>query len=372
MAEKRDYYEILGVDKKATTEDIKKAYKKKAIKDHPDRNPGDKAAEERFKEAAEAWEVLGDPDKRARYDQFGHAGLNGAGGQGGPGGMSMDDIFSSFGDIFGGHFGFADMFGGGPRNSGPKKHRGSDLRIKVKLSLAEISEGVEKTVKVKKYVPCTHCGGSGAKAGSSVETCPDCHGSGVTVKIQQTGFGIMQTQVQCPKCSGMGTIIKDKCQHCHGEGIIAGEETIKINIPSGVFEGMQLQMRGSGNAGKQNGISGDLLIVIEEERNPNFTRDGKDLIYNCKIDIPTAILGDNVEIPTLSGKVSLSIDPGTQPGKILRLRGKGLPSYNDKTRGDILVKVEVCIPTKISDEEKEIISKLKESNNFKVENKTEG
>ena len=371
--EKKDYYEVLGVDKKATAEEIKKAYKKKAIKDHPDRNPGDKAAEERFKEAAEAYEVLSDPNKRARYDQFGHEGLNGTGGSSGPGGMSMDDIFSHFGDIFGGHFGFGDMFSGmgGSRNTGPKKQRGSDLRVKLKMTLKEISEGTEKTIKVKKLVQCSHCKGTGAKNGLGIEVCSNCHGSGVTVKVQHTGFGIMQSQVPCPHCSGTGKIIKHKCPHCN-EGVIDGEATVTFDVPAGVWNGMQLQLRGNGNAGKLDGIPGDLLILIEEEPNKYFTRDGKNLHYDCNISIPSAILGDSIDVPTIDGKVSLKINPGTQPGTVLRLRGKGLPDYNNGSRGDILVNIKVVIPEKISDTEKETIGNLKGSDNFKVNNKIEG
>ena len=266
--EKRDYYEVLGVDKKASADEIKKAYKKMAIKYHPDRNPGDKEAEDKFKEAAEAYEVLSDDNKRARYDQFGHAGMGGAAG-GGYGGqnMSMDDIFSMFGDIFGGHGGFGGFggFGGGGQRQQARRFRGSDLRIKVKLSLKEIAEGVEKKLKLKKYVPCTHCGGTGAEGNSGTETCPECHGTGSVTRTQQSIFGMMQTQSVCPRCNGEGKIIKDKCSHCSGEGIVYAEEIVTVKIPAGVAEGMQLSMNGKGNAGKRNGVPGDLLILVEEE-----------------------------------------------------------------------------------------------------------
>ena len=367
--EKRDYYEVLGVDKKATADEIKKAYKKMAIKYHPDRNPGDKEAEDKFKEAAEAYEVLSDENKRARYDQFGHAGMSGAAGGGFSGqGMSMDDIFSMFGDIFGGHGGFGGFGGfgggGGGQRQQARRFRGSDLRIKVKLNLKEISEGVEKKLKLKKYVPCTHCNGTGAEAGSGTETCPECHGTGSVTRTQQSIFGMMQTQSVCPRCNGEGKVIKNKCPHCSGEGIVYAEEIVTVKIPAGVAEGMQLSMNGKGNAGKRNGVPGDLLILIEEEPHAELVRDDNDLIYNLLLDVPTATLGGTADIPTIDSKVRVKIEPGTQPGKVLRLRGKGLPNVNGYGTGDLLVNISVYIPETLNREEKAAMEKFQKSENF--------
>ncbi len=361
MAEKRDYYEVLGLNKGASDEEIKKAYRKKAIQYHPDKNPGNKEAEELFKEAAEAYEVLSNADKKARYDQYGHAGMGGAGGFGG--GMNMDDIFSHFGDIFGGHFGGFGGFGGGGRSQ--RVNRGSDLRVRVKLTLKDVLYGCEKKIKVNKLVTCEHCDGTGAKDSHSVKTCSTCNGSGHITKIQRTILGNMQTQSPCPTCGGEGKIITDKCPHCNGNGITRKEEVIEIKIPAGVAEGMQLSMQGKGNAAKRGGINGDLLIVIEEEEHPELIRDQNNLIYNLLLDIPTAILGGSVEIPTIEGKVKVKIDKGTQPGKVLRLRNKGLPDVNRYGTGDLLVNIGVYIPDNISAEEKKLIEKLSNSKNFK-------
>ena len=365
--EKRDYYEVLGVDKKASADEIKKAYKKLAIKYHPDRNPGDKEAEDKFKEAAEAYEVLSDENKRARYDQFGHAGMGGAAGGGYGQSMSMDDIFSMFGDIFGGHGGFGGFggFGGGGSRQQARRFRGSDLRIKVKLNLQEIAEGVEKKLKLKKYVVCSHCNGTGAEGSSSTETCPECHGTGSVTRTQQSIFGMMQTQTVCPRCNGEGKIIKNKCPHCSGEGIVYAEEIVTVKIPAGVAEGMQLSMSGKGNAGKRNGVPGDLLILIEEEPHAELIRDENDLIYNLLLDIPTAALGGTADIPTIDSKVRVKIDPGTQPGKVLRLRGKGLPNVNGYGTGDLLVNISVYIPETLSKDEKNALEKFQKSDNFK-------
>ncbi len=369
---KRDYYEVLGVDKKASADEIKKAYRKKAIQYHPDKNPGDKEAEEKFKEAAEAYDVLSNPEKRARYDQFGHAGVSGAAGNGGPfggfsGGMSMDDIFSMFGDIFGGHGGFGGGFGGfgGDGGAQQRRYRGSDLRVKVKLNLKEISTGVEKKFKLKKYVPCSHCHGTGAEGNGGTETCPTCNGSGTVIRKQQTILGTMQTRSTCPTCGGEGKIIKNKCKECGGEGIVYGEEVVTVKIPAGVAEGMQLSMSGKGNAGKHNGIPGDLLILIEEEADKELIRDENDLIYNLLLSFPTAALGGSVEIPTIDGKVKVKIESGTQPGKVLRLRDKGLPSVNGYGTGDLLVNISVYVPETLSKDEKKQLEEMENSDNFK-------
>ena len=363
---KRDYYEVLGVDKNASANDIKKAYRKLAIQYHPDKNPGDKEAEEKFKEAAEAYGVLSDPDKKARYDQFGFEGVSGAGGSGfGGAGMDINDIFSMFGDIFGGRGGFGGFGGfGGGGGSRPAKFRGSDQRVKVKLTLQEIANGVTKKFKLKKHVPCTHCNGSGAENGA-VETCPECKGTGRVIRTQQSFFGMMQSEVACPHCNGQGKIIKNKCKHCNGEGIVMGEEIVEVNIPAGVYEGMQLSMRGKGNAGKFNGVPGDLLILVEEEKHPTLVRDENDLIYSLLLDIPTAALGGFAEIPTIDGKAKVTIDPGTQPGKVLRLRDKGLPSINGYGKGDIVVNISVYIPETLSREEKKTMEEFRDSENFR-------
>ena len=362
---KRDYYEVLGVDKNASANDIKKAYRKLAIQYHPDKNPGDKEAEEKFKEAAEAYSVLSDADKKARYDQFGFEGISGAAGGGFNGaGMDMNDIFSMFGDIFGGRGGFGGFSGFGGGSTGPQKHRGRDLRVKARLSLQEIANGTVKKFKLKKFVPCSHCNGTGAD-GNAYETCPECKGTGRIIRTQQSFFGMMRSEVACPHCGGEGKIIKNKCRHCNGEGIVMGEEVVEVQIPAGVVEGMQLSMRSKGNAGKRNGINGDLLIVIEEEKHPELIRDENDLIYSLLLDIPTAALGGFAEIPTIDGKAKVTIDPGTQPGKVLRLRGKGLPTLNGYGKGDIVVNISVYIPETLSKDEKKAIEHFKDSDNFK-------
>ena len=370
MANKRDYYEVLGVSKDASEDEIKKAYRKIAIKYHPDRNPGDKVAEEKFKEAAEAYDVLHDPQKKQQYDQFGFDGPmgGGAGGFGGfqGGGFSMDDIFSMFGDVFGGHRGGG--FGGGFGGGRPAQHHGSDLRLKVRLSLTEISNGVTKKFKVKKDVTCTCCNGSGAEKGSGKETCPTCHGTGVVTRTTQSLFGMMQTQSVCPTCQGEGMVIKNKCKACQGTGVTKGEEIVEINIPAGVAEGMVVNVQGKGNAGMRNGIPGNIQVYIEEEPNDTFVRDENDLIYNLLLDFPTATLGGQVEVPTITGsKVKIKIEPGTQPGKTLRLRGKGLPVVQGygHGNGDLVVHISVYVPKTLSKEEKETMEKLKESDNFK-------
>lgn len=370
MSTKRDYYEVLGVARTATAEEIKKAYRKKAIEYHPDRNPDNKDAEEKFKEAAEAYEILSDASKRERYDRFGHAATgSGAGGFGG--GMSMDDIFSNFGDIFGGHFGsafrgFAGGFGGGfyDSSSSRKTSKGSNLRVKVQISLNDVATGVEKKLKVNKLVACSHCGGSGAKDSSSIKTCATCGGSGIVTQVQRTILGSMQTQSYCPSCNGTGRVITDKCRHCSGEGVVRAEEIIPVNIPAGIEDGMQFTVRGKGNAARNGGIAGDLIVLVEEEPHEELIRDGSDLIYNLMLDLPTAILGGTVEIPTITGKVKVKIDKGTQPNKVLRLRNKGLPHLQAYGTGDLLVNINVYIPENLSADERKTFEQFHNSPNF--------
>lgn len=362
MAEKRDYYEVLGVSRNADAAEIKKAYRKLALQYHPDKNPGNKEAEEKFKEAAEAYDVLSNEEKKRRYDQFGHAGVGGAGGGFGGGGMSMDDIFSQFGDIFGSFTGFGN-FGGGRRAR--RVNRGTNLRVKVKLTLEEIATGVEKKIKVKKYVADTHCNGTGAKDGKSFSTCTTCHGSGQVTRIQNTILGQMQTTSTCPACEGEGKIINEKCPHCNGEGVMLAEEVITLKIPAGVGDGMQLSLSGRGNAARRGGINGDLIVLIEEQEHSDLVRDGNDLLYNAFVGFPEAVLGSSVEIPTLDGKVKVKVEAGTQPGKILRLRGKGLPDVDGYGKGDLLVKINVWIPRNLSKEDKKMMEKLQENPVFK-------
>ena len=363
--EKRDYYEVLGVSKSADATEIKKAYRKLALKYHPDKNPGDKEAEEKFKEAAEAYDVLSNEEKRRRYDQFGHAGVGGAGQGGFGGGMSMDDIFSQFGDIFGSFGGFSGFGGFGGGRSARRVNRGTNLRVKVKMNLQEIATGIEKKIKVKKYVACQHCNGTGAKDGKSYSTCSTCKGSGQVTRVQNTILGAMQTTSTCPTCEGEGKIINEKCTFCNGEGVLMSEEVISINIPAGVGEGMQLSLSGKGNAARRGGVNGDLIVLIEEEEHPELVRDGNDLLYNVFIGYPEAVLGETVEIPTIEGKVKVKIEAGTQPGKILRLRGKGLPDVNGYGKGDLFAKVNLWIPKNLSKDEKKLVEKMKEAEGFK-------
>ncbi|MEQ8324668.1 MAG: molecular chaperone DnaJ [Vicingaceae bacterium] len=360
---KRDYYEILGVSKTASETEIKKAYRKQALKFHPDKNPDDKQAEESFKEAAEAYEVLRDPQKRQRYDQFGHAGMKGGQGFGG-GGMNMDDIFSQFGDIFGDAFGggFGGFSGGSRR--GRRVNRGTNLRVKVKLTLDEIVNGVKKKIKVKKYLSCQECSGSGAEKGSGFSSCGTCHGSGHVTRVTNTILGQMQTSSTCPACGGEGQTISDKCNNCHGDGIVHGEEVIEINIPAGVMDGIQLSVNGKGNAGPRNGINGDLIVVIEEIEDDVLKRDGVNLLYDLYINFADAVLGCSQEVPTVGGKAKIKIEPGTQGGQVLRLRGKGIPDINGYGKGDLLVNVNIWTPKKLSKEEKVVIETFKKSSNF--------
>ncbi len=368
---KRDYYEVLGVSKNATDTELKKAYRKLALQYHPDKNQGNKEAEEKFKEAAEAYEVLSDADKRRRYDQFGHGGFSGAGSGGGYN-MDINDIFSRFGDIFGDAFGGGGFSGfgnfgnyGGDRRGRRRVNKGSNLRIKVKLTLEEIATGVEKKIKVNKYVECSVCHGSGAKGGGAYSTCSACRGTGQVTKVTNTFIGQMQTTTVCPHCGGDGQIIKDKCPKCAGNGIVSGEEIITIDIPAGVAEGMQLSVSGKGNAGARSGVPGDLVILIEEIEHPELIRDGTNLLYEHYISFPEAAMGTTISVPTTDGKAKIKIEPGTQAGKVLRLRGKGLPDVNSYSKGDLLVYVNVWTPTSLSKYEKSIIESLQDSPNFK-------
>ncbi len=364
---KRDYYEILGVSKGASADEIKKAYRKVAMQYHPDRNPGDKASEEKFKEAAEAYEVLNDADKRAQYDRFGHNAFSGgraAGGRGG--GMNMDDIFSQFGDIFGDDA-FGSFFGGGGRRgAGSRGHgsRGSNLRVKLKLNFEEIAKGTTKTIKVKKHIKCTTCQGSGAKDKNSVQTCTGCGGSGQVRRVQNTFLGQMQTVTTCPTCNGEGTTVTAKCTSCKGEGRVYGEETVTIDIPAGVQEGMQLSIGGKGNAGERGGSPGDLIVLIEEEAHPQLHRDGLNVAYDLHISFPDAVFGTQIEVPTIDGRAKIKIPAGTQSGKIFRLKGKGFPQVNGYEKGDQLIQVNVWTPQHVSNEEKIILEKMQSSPNF--------
>lgn len=363
---KRDYYEILGVAKDSSAEELKKSYRKMAIKYHPDKNPDDAEAEGKFKEVAEAYNVLSDPQKKARYDQYGHAGMGGQGGYGG-GNMNMEDIFSQFGDIFGDASPFSSFFGGGGRGGsrgGRPIRKGSDLRIKLKLNLTEIAEGVEKKIKVKRYDACSTCGGNGAKDGTAQTTCGTCGGAGQVKRVQQTMLGQMVTAATCPTCSGEGKVIDERCDVCFGEGRQLSEDVISIKIPPGVADGMQLSMSGKGNVPVRGGVPGDLLIVIEEEEHPDLKRDGNNLAYDLRLNFVDAVIGNSLEVPTVGGKVRITIKPGTQSGEVLRLKGKGIRDINGYGVGDLLVYVSVFTPTSITSEERNTLEKLRESASF--------
>lgn len=363
---KRDYYEVLGVQKNASEDEIKRAYKKMAIQYHPDRNPGDKEAEEKFKEAAEAYEVLHDPQKRQRYDQFGFDAVSGVGGGGGF--TDVNDIFSAFGDIFESMgFGGFGGFGGGRGRRQKPVYKGRDQRLRVELTLEEIVNGTTKKFKIKNDVVCDHCHGSGSEDGK-VETCTRCGGSGVVVQTHQSVFGMMQSQSVCPDCHGEGTVIKNKCHDCHGEGIKPGESIIEVNFPAGLAEGMVLNLDGKGGAGPHNGVPGDLQIIIKEKENDTFLRDGNDLVYNLLLTIPQAVLGCSLEVPTIDGKAKINIAPGTQPGTVLRLRGKGIPEvqgYNRGQRGDEVINISVYMPETLSRDEKEALKHFDGSDSFR-------
>lgn len=361
MAKKRDYYEVLGVDRNATADEIKKAYRSLAFKYHPDKNPGNTEAEEKFKEAAEAYSVLSDEAKRQRYDQFGHAGSGAGAGAGGfGGGFTMEDIFSQFGDIFGGSA-FGDIFGGG---GSPRRRKGTDLRIKLKLNLREIANGVEKKIKVKRYVACNACSGNGSKGGNSLTNCTTCNGSGQVRKVVNTIMGQMVSTSTCPTCNGEGKQVKERCEACAGEGRLMQDDMITLNIPAGVGEGMQLSMSGKGNAPVRGGVPGDLLIVIDEEEDEFLKRDGNNVVYDLHLNFADAALGTTLEIPTIDGRARINIEAGTQGGKILRLKGKGIKDINGYTRGDQLVHVNVWTPQQLTSEERTMLEKLRDSQNF--------
>ena len=363
---KRDFYEILGINKSASTDEIKKAYRKVAMQYHPDRNPGDKSAEEKFKEAAEAYEVLSDADKKAQYDRYGHAGVSGNGrGFGGGGGMNMEDIFSQFGDVFGEDL-FGSFFGGGRgRSARSRGTRGSNLRVKIKLTFEEIAKGVTKNIKVKKHVVCNTCHGSGAKDKGSVQNCSTCGGSGQVRRVTNTFIGQMQTVTTCPACNGEGTTITAKCPSCKGEGRVYGEETVSIDIPAGVHEGMQLNLSGKGNAGERGGMPGDLIILIEEEQHKELQRDGLNVAFDLHISFTDAVFGTQIEVPTIDGRAKIKIPAGTQSGKIFRLKGKGFPAVNSYQKGDQLIHINVWTPQHVSAEEKATLEKMAHSPNFK-------
>ena len=362
---KRDYYEVLGVAKGASADEIKKSYRKIAMQFHPDRNPGNKEAEEKFKEAAEAYDVLSTPDKKAQYDRFGHVSGNGGGGNyGGQGGMRMEDIFQNFGDIFGNDM-FGSMFGGAGGGGNRQGTRGANLRIKLKMNFEEIANGANKKIKVKKYITCQQCSGNGAKDKSSIQSCGTCGGSGQVRRVTNTFLGQMQTVTTCPTCNGEGSTITQKCASCKGEGRVFGEETLSLDIPAGAQDGMQLSMHGRGNAGERGGPPGDLLLLVEEEKHEHLTRRELDVVYQLHISFPDAVLGLQAEVPTIDGKAKIKIPAGTQSGKIFRLKGKGFPAFQSYEKGDELIEVVIWSPQTLSHDEKEMMEKLKNSPNFK-------
>ena len=370
MASKRDYYEVLGVGKGASADEIKKAYRKLAVKYHPDKNPGDKEAEEKFKEAAEAYSILSDPDKKARYDQFGHAGVEGAGPDfsGGFGNLNdiLNEIFgSAFGGGFGGGFGGFGGFGGGQRQQ-QRVYRGRDIRVRVKLTLEEIAKGVEKEITIEKSVPCTDCNGKGARNSSDIKTCPACNGTGQVQRVVNSFLGQTISYSTCQQCGGEGKIISNPCKSCGGTGLVRKRETIKVRIPAGVEAGMQLTLQGQGHAAKNNGINGDLLVVIEEVEHKDLKREGNNLFYTKIISLPEAILGGDVEIPGIDGTYKIKVDPGTQSGTVVKLKGRGLPTVNGYGgTGDLYVKIAVWIPRKLEKEDKAVIESLRGKESFK-------
>lgn len=370
MAEKRDYYEVLGVSKSASLDEIKKAYRKLAIKYHPDKNPGNKEAEEKFKEAAEAYSVLSDADKKAKYDQFGHAGLGGQAGPDFSGGFGdLNDILNNlFGGGFGGFSGGFGGFGGfgGGRSQGPqqKVYRGRDIRVRVKLTLDEIAKGVEKEISLERNVPCHECGGKGAKNSSDIKTCPACNGTGQVKRVSNGIFGQTISYSTCQQCGGEGKIVTNPCHTCGGTGLERKKVTVKVNIPAGVEGGMQLTIRGEGHSAKNNGVNGDLLVLIEEVEHPDLKREGNNLYYTKVVSVIDAMLGADAEVPCLDGPYKIKIEPGTQSGTVVRLRGKGLPSVNSYGTGDLYVKIIVMIPKKLTKSEKELFESMRHSASF--------
>ena len=366
MANKRDYYEVLGVDRNASADEIKKAYRKLAIKYHPDKNPGDKEAEEKFKEAAEAYSILSDADKKAKYDQFGHAGVEGAGPDFSGGFGNLNDILNDFfNGAFGGGFGsgFGGGFGGGRRQE--RIYKGRDIRVRARLTLEEIATGVEKEISIEKNVPCPDCGGRGAKNSSDIKICPACNGSGQVQRVVNSFLGQTIAYSTCQQCGGEGKIITNPCPKCSGSGLVRQRETVKVKIPAGVEAGMQMTVQGEGHAAKNNGINGDLLVVIEEQEHPELRREGSNLFYTKVVSIMDAVLGCEVEIPCLDGKYKVKVEPGTQSGTVVRLRGKGLPSVNSYGTGDLYVKIAVWIPKKLSREEKALFESIRNNDSFK-------
>ncbi len=365
---KRDYYEVLGVDRNSSKEEIKKAYRKMAMQYHPDRNPGDKEAEEKFKEAAEAYEILSHDDKKARYDRFGHEGIRGSG-FGTEGFSNINDIFSHFSDIFGGSSIFDDFFGSSGSRSRSRRRGtgtpGSDLRVTLKLTLEEIATGVTKKIKIKKQVKCSECGGTGAQAGTSLKSCPVCQGSGEVRTVSRSVFGQFVNITTCNNCGGDGTVVDTPCKKCMGDGRIQDEVTVKVDVPAGVQEGNYMTLRGEGNAGKRGGSAGDIMVVFKEEKHKHFIREADDIIYLLNISFPGAVLGTEVEVPTLTGKAMLKIEPGTPPGKMLKMTGKGIRHLNSSGAGDQLVQVNISVPKKLTAKEKQLLKELEDLPNFK-------
>jgi molecular chaperone DnaJ len=364
---KRDYYEVLGVGKNATKEELKKAYRKLAMEYHPDRNPDNKQAEEKFKEAAEAYEILSDNDKRARYDRFGHDGVKNSG-FGSQGFSDINDIFSHFSDIFGGSSILDDFFGGSQRGRGRRRSQGipgSDLRVTLKLTLEEIAEGVSKKIKIKKYSVCEQCSGSGAQSGTGKKSCPVCHGSGEVKTISRSVFGQFVNISPCSNCNGEGYVVETPCKNCFGEGRELKETTININVPPGIHEGSYLTLDGEGNSGIRGGRAGDIIVFFKELPHEYFMRDGDDIVYDLYLSYPEAVLGTDVEVPTLNGRAKLRIEAGTQPGKLLKMRNKGIKHLNNSGYGDQIVRVNVHIPSKVSSKEKELLKELAEMPNIK-------
>ena len=365
---KKDYYEVLGVDKNASADEIKKAYRKLAIKYHPDKNPGNKEAEEKFKEAAEAYSVLSDADKKAKYDQFGHAGVDGAGPDfsGGFGNLNdiLNDLFGgAFGGGFGGGFSGFGGFGGGRRQE--RVYKGRDIRVRAKLTLEEIARGVEKEISIEKNVPCPDCGGRGAKNSADIKICPACNGTGQVQRVVNTFLGQSISYSTCQQCGGEGKIISNPCPKCSGSGLVRQRETIRVKIPAGVESGMQLTVQGEGHAAKNNGINGDLLVVIEELEHPLYKREGTNLFYTAVISMMDAVLGCEINIPCLDGSYKIKVEPGTQSGKIVRLKGKGIPALNGYGNGDMYVKIAVWIPKKLNKDEKAVFESMRNNESFK-------